>query len=150
MSESDDNKPGNETTRPTAEHGVPEPAAPTQTPPEPSTPETNPEARQWGMIAHLSALAGFLIPFGNLVGPLVVWQMKKEIPFVDDQGKESLNFQITVTIAVIVSIILMAVLIGLLLLPVIGIAAFILTIVAGLKANGGEPYRYPFTLRLIH
>src|SRR5688572_3569670 len=47
--------------------------------------ETNPEARQWGMFAHLSSLAGLVIPFGNFLGPLVVWLMKKDtMPFVDD------------------------------------------------------------------
>ncbi len=108
------------------------------------------EAKQWGMFAHLSALIGFLIPLGSILGPLIVWQIKKaEFPFVDDQGKEALNFQITIAIAVIVCIILSFVLIGLLLLPVVGIAALVLTIIAGVKANNGETYRYPMTLRLI-
>jgi uncharacterized protein len=108
------------------------------------------EARQWGMFAHLAALAGFVIPFGNLIGPLVVWQMKKnEMPFVDDQGKESLNFQITVAIAVVVCVLLMVILIGALLLPLVGIGALILTIIGAIKANAGERYRYPFALRLI-
>src|SRR3954467_5501803 len=57
--------------------------------------ETNPDAKMWGMLAHLSSLAGLVIPFGNFIGPLVVWLMKKDQqPFVNDQGKESLNFQI--------------------------------------------------------
>jgi uncharacterized protein len=108
------------------------------------------EARQWGMFAHLAALAGFVIPFGNLIGPLVVWQMKKnEMPFVDDQGKESLNFQITVAIAVVVCVVLMVILIGALLLPLVGLAALIFTIIGAIKANAGERYRYPFALRLI-
>ena len=116
--------------------------------PPPTTDDS--EARQWAMIAHLSALVGFIIPFGNIIGPLVVWQIKKEMPFVEQQGKEALNFQITVTIAVIVCFILMFVLIGALLLPVVGIAALVLTIIAGIKANSGESYQYPFTLRLIN
>ena len=96
--------------------------------------------RTWAMLAHLSALAGFVIPFGNVLGPLVIWLVKREgSAFVDDQGREALNFQITVTIAAIVSIILM----------VVGLAWLILSIVAGVKANEGERYRYPFTLRLI-
>jgi uncharacterized Tic20 family protein len=108
------------------------------------------EERQWGLFAHLAALSGFIIPFGNMLGPLIVWQIKKnEMPFVDDQGKEALNFQITVTLAVLVCIILMFVLIGLLLLPIVGIAALVLTIIGGIKANEGERYRYPFALRLI-
>ena len=108
------------------------------------------DSQQWGMIAHLSALIGFIIPFGNLIGPLVIWQMKKELPFVVDQGKEALNFQITVAIAVMVCFLLSFVVIGLLLLPVVGIGALVLTVIAGLKANNGEAYRYPFALRLIN
>lgn len=108
------------------------------------------ESRQWAMFAHLSALVGFVIPFGNVIGPLVVWLMKKDtMPFVDDQGKESLNFQITVTIAAVVCMALIVVLIGIPLLFVVGIVALVLTIIAGIKANEGVRYRYPFTLRLI-
>jgi uncharacterized protein len=108
------------------------------------------DERQWGMFAHLSALLGFVVPFGNLLGPLIIWQIKKnEMEFVADQGKEALNFQITVAIAVFVCILLMIVFIGFLLLPVVGIAALVFTVIAGIKANNGERYRYPFALRLI-
>lgn len=109
------------------------------------------EERQWAMFAHLSALIGFLIPFGNLIGPLVIWMIKKEtMPFVDQQGKEALNFQITVTIAMVVSMIMIIVVIGFALMFLVGLAALILTIMAGIKANEGVAYRYPFTLRLIN
>ena len=108
------------------------------------------EERQWGMFAHLAALAGFVIPFGNVIGPLVIWQIKKaEMDFVDDQGKEALNFQITVIIAFAVAFLLSFILIGFLLMPIIGIGALVLVIVASIKANGGEPYRYPINWRLI-
>jgi len=112
--------------------------------------ETDPDARLWGMLAHFAGLIGFIIPFGNLIGPLIVWQVKKDqMPFVDDQGKESLNFQITISIAAVVCIILMLVLIGFVLLPLVGLVALVLMVIAGIKANGGERYRYPFVLRLI-
>ncbi len=102
------------------------------------------------MFAHLATLVGIIIPFGTLLGPLVVWLIKKDtMPFVDDQGKEALNFNITVFIALVVSGILTLVLIGLLLLVVVGIAWLVLTIMAAMAANKGEAYRYPFTLRLI-
>ncbi len=108
------------------------------------------EERQWAMISHLAGLAGAVVPLGNLVGPLVVWQLKKaEMPFVDDQGREALNFQITVSLALLACVLLMVVGIGFLLLPAVGIAALVLTIIAAVKANDGERYRYPFTLRLI-
>lgn len=111
--------------------------------------ESDKDTRMWGMFAHLAALAGFVIPFGNLIGPFIVWQVKKEEPFVEAQAKESLNFQITVSIAAIVCLILLLVLIGALLLPLLGLAALVLTVLAGLKANQGESYRYPFCIRLI-
>ena len=112
--------------------------------------ETNPEARQWGMFAHLSSLAGLIIPLGNFVGPLVVWLMKKDtMPFVDDQGKESLNFQITVLIAALIAGATFCIGIGIILLPIVAIGAIVLAIMAGIKANEGVAYRYPFTLRLI-
>jgi len=102
------------------------------------------------MFAHLSALAGLVVPFGALLGPLIVWQLKKdEMPFVDDQGKESLNFQITVALALLLSAALTLVLIGFLLLPIVAAAALVLTIIGGIKANDGQAYRYPFALRLI-
>ncbi|MGW8127779.1 MAG: DUF4870 domain-containing protein [Stenotrophomonas sp.] len=108
------------------------------------------EEKQWGMFAHLASLAGIVIPLGNLLGPLIVWLVKKDtMPFVADQGKEALNFNITVFIAAFVSGILTLVLIGFLLLIVVGIAWLVLTILAALAANKGEAYRYPFTLRLI-
>lgn len=125
-------------------------APPPPAAPPPPSGDSSQEARQWAMFAHLSALVGFLIPLGSVLGPLIIWQVKKnEFAFVDDQGKEALNFQITVLIAVLACLVLSVVIIGFLLLPVVGIAALVLTIMGGIKANNGETYRYPFTLRLI-
>lgn len=118
----------------------------------PPVPSGAPSAddRQWGMFAHLSALSGVVIPFGNIIGPLVVWQIKKDtLPFAADQGKEALNFNITMLIAAFIGFLLTFVLIGLVLLPLIGIAWLVFTILAGIKANEGVAYRYPFALRLI-
>ena len=109
-----------------------------------------PDDRTWGMLCHLLAFAGYLIPFGHIIGPLVIWLLKKEqSPFVDDQGKESINFQITMTIAVAVVVALMFVLIGFVLMPIVVVADIVLVIVATVKANQGIAYRYPFCLRLI-
>jgi len=119
-------------------------------PPPPGSPEPSPEERQWAMFAHLSALIGFVIPFGTIIGPLVVWQMKKnEMPFVAEQGVEALNFQITVAIAFLVAALLSVILIGFLLMPIIGIAALVLTIIAGIQANQGNHYQYPIVWRLV-
>lgn len=103
--------------------------------------------RTMAMLAHL---LGILTAF---IGPLVIWLINKDKPekaFVNDQAKEALNFQITVTIAYIVASALSVILIGLLLIPVIMIANLVLCILAGLKANEGVAYRYPFALRLIN
>ncbi len=108
------------------------------------------EEKQWAMFAHLSQLLGFVIPFGSILAPLVIWLIKRnEMPFVDDQGKEVINFQITVFIAAIVSGLLTLVLIGILMLIVLGIAWLVLTVMAAIKANNGETYRYPYILRLV-
>ncbi len=115
-----------------------------------SDPVPSREARQWAMFCHFSAFLGLVFPFGNLLGPLIVWQVKKDLdPFVDAQGKEALNFQISVALAMVLCFLLMVVLIGFPLLALVGIAALILTVIAGIKANEGRAYRYPFCWRLI-
>lgn len=128
------------------------PPSPPQAPP-PSAPSgtVSNDERTWGLLAHLSALSGFVVPFGSLLGPLIIWQVKKnEMPFVDDQGKEAVNFQITLLLALLVSGLLCLVLIGFLVLPVVAVYGLVMTIIAGIKANDGVKYRYPLTLRLIN
>jgi len=108
------------------------------------------QEKSWGMGAHLIALAGLIIPFGNILGPLILWLIKKdESPFVDDQGKESLNFQISISICCLVSAILIVIVIGIFLLIALGILDIVFVIIASIKANSGEKYRYPLTLRLV-
>lgn len=109
------------------------------------------EEQNWAMICHLAALSGFVIPLGNILGPLIVWLIKKDtMPLVNQHGKEALNFQITVTIAMVICIVLMFVLIGILLVFVVGIGALVLTIMAAVKVSNGQlDYKYPWTLRLI-
>jgi len=106
------------------------------------------DEKTWAMIAHLASLLGYsVIPLGNIIDPLVVWQMKKEeMPFVDDQGKEALNFQISITIYLLVAVVTV---IGIVVAPLIIIAGLVLTIIAGLKASNGEHYRYPLTIRFL-
>jgi uncharacterized Tic20 family protein len=108
------------------------------------------EERSLGLACHLLAFVGMVFPFGNILGPLVIWLVKKDdSAFVDDQGKEALNFNITISIAGFVAFLLTFVVIGAFLLPIIGIFWLVMTIVAAVKANGGEYYRYPLTIRLI-
>jgi len=109
------------------------------------------EARKWAMACHLIALVGLLgNGIGFLLGPLIVWLVKKEEhPFIDAQGKESVNFQITMLIAAAVAGLLALVVIGFLLLVIVGLLMVILPIVAAIKANEGVDYRYPISIRFI-
>ena len=125
-------------------------SVPNEAMPPPPAGSPSAEEKQWALFAHLSALVGYIIPFGSIIGPLVIWQIKKnEMPFVDDQGKEALNFQITAAIAAIVSVALIIVLIGLLLIWAVAIADLVFIILAAIAANNGTAYRYPVALRLI-
>ena len=108
------------------------------------------DERTWGMLCHLIAFSGVVIPFGFLIGPLVIWLIKKdEMPFVDDQGKESLNFQITMLIGVIIGVLLTFVLIGIPFLIVLTIYWLVVVIMAAVKANDGVAYRYHYAIRFL-
>ena len=115
--------------------------------PQPST-EVSKDVRMWAMLCHLLGL------FTCFIGPLVIWLIKKdEDPFIDNQGKEALNFQITVALALIAASILTPVLIficiGAALVPAVLIADLVFCILACVKSNSGEAYRYPVSIRLI-
>jgi len=109
------------------------------------------EARKWAMICHISALVGLLgNGIGFLLGPLIVWLIKKEDhPFIDEQGKEAVNFQITMFIAMLLSGILCLVFIGFIFLIIFGLLMVIFPIIGALKANDGEAYRYPFSFKFL-
>jgi uncharacterized protein len=113
--------------------------------------ETDKDACTWGMLCHLTVLSCFIgVPLGNVLGPLIVWLMKKkEYPFVDVQGKEALNFQITMMIYVFVSALLCLIMIGFLLLAGLLLMELICVIIASVKASNGESYRYPLTIRFL-
>ena len=119
----------------------------------PGSKEINKDARMWGMICHLAGLGG-LIPvvpvIGSVIGPLIVWQIKKdEFGFVADQGKEALNFQISILMYAIVSGLLCFACVGFVLLPAVYIFDLIFLLIAAVKANDGDHYRYPLTIRFI-
>jgi len=109
------------------------------------------EVRMWGMACHLSALVGLLgNGIGFLLGPLLVWLFKREDhPFINEQGKEAVNFQITMFALFFIAAILIFVLIGIVLLPLLAILDVVLVIIAGLKASNGENYRYPFSFKVL-
>jgi uncharacterized Tic20 family protein len=121
-----------------------------------AAPRATSDPRQWAMIAHLSALAGLFIGF-NFLGPLIVYLIKKdEDPFVRDQAVEALNFNLSVfiylTVLGIATFILILVVVGVLLIPVLAaavIAWVVFVIIAATRANNGEAYRYPLTIRFV-
>ena len=117
----------------------------------PGSKELDKDARMWAMFCHLAALAGLVVPVvGCIVGPLVVWQIKKEeFPFVDKQGKEAVNFQISMLIYGIVAGLLCFACVGVVLLPAVVIFDFIFMLIAAVKANDGYHYRYPLSIRFI-
>ena len=114
------------------------------------------DERTWALIGHLSAFSAFVTLIGGVLGPLIVWLVKRDsLPFAANQAKEALNFNITVAIA-FAALVVFTILtfgIGIVLAWPLGAALFVawvvLTIVAAIKANEGVAYRYPFTLRLI-
>ena len=102
------------------------------------------EEKGWALGVHLSEL---IVSF---IGPLVIWLIfKGRGPFLEHHAKEALNFSITMFIAIVISAFSMFILIGFVLLPLVGIWAFVMPIIAAVKASNGEWYRYPLTLRLI-
>ncbi|HZG15642.1 MAG TPA: DUF4870 domain-containing protein [Candidatus Bathyarchaeia archaeon] len=108
------------------------------------------DERFWAMIAHLSAFSGFIIPFGNILGPLIIWLVKREeLPFVNQQGKEALNFGISVTIYAAISYILVFIIVGVVALIALFIFWLVVVIIAAIRTNEGKAYRYPLCLRLV-
>ncbi|WP_085784364.1 DUF4870 domain-containing protein [Candidatus Nucleicultrix amoebiphila] len=108
------------------------------------------EEKMWATFCHLSGLAGYLIPFGHLIAPLIIWLMKRQdSDLIDRNGKEALNFQLSVTLYGVVASILIFVLVGLALLFALAIFQAVCVIIASIKTNDGIAYRYPLTIRFI-
>jgi len=119
----------------------------------PATPGTVPteNERTWGMLAHLSALAGLVMPLvGIVLGPLVVWLARRdESEFVAAHAKEALNFNISVLLGALACMLLMLVFVGFLLGTALFVAWLVMMLIAAIKASEGQAYRYPFSLRLV-
>lgn len=106
--------------------------------------------KQWVLLSHLSAFGGFIFPFGNILGPLLIWLLKKEkSSAVEAHAREALNFQISISIYILISSVLIIVGIGLVLIPILVIVQVVLIILAALAADRGEFYTYPITIRFI-
>lgn len=130
--------------------------------------DRNNEIKTWSMLCHISALLSFLFSWGGIIGPLLVWQLKrKELPEIDPHGKESLNFQITLFLVYFILGIIVAGSFGYgiffrspmsffgggiglaLLFPLLNIVSFILVIIATITANNGGFFKYPLSIRFI-
>ncbi len=117
---------------------------------EPGRNEITADERTWGMLAHLSALAGLVVPLGNVLGPLVLWLARREhSPFVADQAREALNFNITVACAAAVCYGLTWLRIGIPLFVALALYWLAMTVAAAVKASDGVRYRHPVALRLV-
>ena len=116
-----------------------------------STTSLSNDVRNWALLCHLSALTGLLgNGIGYLLGPLIVWLVKRqEHPFIDEQGKEAVNFQLTMFIVFVIALILSCVIIGIPILLALAILEIVAPIVAAINASNGQHYRYPLTIRFI-
>jgi len=109
------------------------------------------DVRTWNVLCHATALAGFFVPWaGHILGPLIVWLAKRgDSPEIDENGKESLNFQISMLIYNVIAGVLCLVLIGFIILVILHVLNLVLVIIASIQASEGKFYRYPMTIRLI-
>jgi len=110
-----------------------------------------PQDKKWGMVMHLSALIGLLLPLGLVLGPLLVWMLKKnDSTYLDAQGKSAVNFQLTVLISAFVVILLSAIIRPLAAIAfMIGLAGLVFAVIAGVSVNKGKGYKYPFSFNII-
>jgi uncharacterized Tic20 family protein len=107
-------------------------------------PTPDQDSKTMGMLAHLLGI------FIGFIGPLIIWLIKKDqSPFVDDQGKEALNFQIVILLGLVIGGATSCIFIGIVIVPAVIIFGIVFSIIAALKAKDGIAYRYPFNLRLI-
>lgn len=114
------------------------------------TPDTTAEARQWAMFLHLSQLANFLIPFGGIVAPIVIWQLKKDVlSGIDEHGKVVVNWLISALIYGVGAFILSFILIGIPLLIALALVGLVFPIVGGIKASNGELWVYPLSISFL-
>ncbi len=108
------------------------------------------QSRQWAMFLHLSLLAGFILPIVGLVAPIVIWQLKKaDFPDLDAHGKVVVNWIISAAIYGLIGFILTFVFIGVPVLIALGALGVIFPIVGGIKANSGQLWKYPLSIRFL-
>jgi len=104
----------------------------------------------WAMLCHLCSFVGYAIPFAAVITPLIIWAIKKdEHPFVDDQGRESINFQLSMLIYYLIGTMLLIVIIGFFILPLLFLFQFIAVVIASIEAYNGKRFRYPLTIGFL-
>ena len=112
--------------------------------------ELSESERNWAMLCHLSAFAGFFFPFGSIIGPLVCWLTRKdESLWVNQNGKASLNFELSILLYIVLAIPLCFIIIGIPIVVFLGILKIICIIIASVKASKGEEFRYPLAIPFI-
>lgn len=108
------------------------------------------DERMWAMFCHLSAFAGYIVPFGSILGPLVIWSVKKQqFPVIDEHGKDALNFQISIAIYMIISAIFIIIVVGIFMLIALWVFQTVMIIIASIKANNGEEFKYPLSIQFL-
>lgn len=113
-------------------------------------PTDDKDQRTWAALLQVSQLAGYVLPLAGLAVPLAIWLIKKDtMPFVERQGKEVLNFQITLWIALLIAGFLCWILIGFVLLPILVLIGVIMPIVGAVRCSHGDDYRYPLIFRFV-
>ncbi len=113
-------------------------------------PALSQDERNMGIAVQVSSFAGYIIPFGSILGPFIVWLMKRdEMPFVDECGRNCINFKLSLMVYMLISAVLMFVGIGFLLIGVLAIVDIVFTIIAAMKASEGVSYKYPMTIKFL-
>lgn len=106
--------------------------------------------RNWAMFCHLAAFAGFLFPFGGIVGPLVCWLSKRdESTWINENGKASLNFQLSMLLYIVLAIPLIFIVIGIVIIAFLAVLNIVFIVVASVRASKGEEFRYPLAIPFI-
>lgn len=108
------------------------------------------QTEQWSLLLHLSQLSGWMIPFGGLVVPILIWQLKKEeLPDLDEHGKVVANWLISRFLYGLICLLLCLILIGIPLLLILILLGILFPIIGGVKANRGEVWRYPLSITFL-
>jgi uncharacterized Tic20 family protein len=106
--------------------------------------------RNWSMLCHLSAFAGFFFPFGGIIGPLICWLSRRdESAWVNENGKASMNFQISMLLYIFLSIPLCFILVGIPIIMFLGVLKIVCIVIASIKASKGERFKYPLAIPFI-